>query len=371
MPILYIHGVAIRRPDEAGWDAVSPFLTGLDWASVERQLREHIAPVLNQNPESVSIQEIFWGDLGGSPLLPDSPEEKTEALPDPADLSPQVLADLLEGHLRQVAPLMAWPQAIAAAEATAADPLTRQAWLELPAAAQWEALQRSAEQRLHEEWERAHSGERRPLFALLRRDIRRYVMGSMLRMRGPLEDFMPYFMGDVLGYPLQRGTAENPGPIPQQVLAELRRAHQLKQQTGEPIVVLTHSMGGQILYDALATYAPACPDLQGLQVDFWAAAASQLSLYASLNLYAEPTPPAGIMPPLSNLGYLWNLWSPADLLSFQAFPAIPEAADIRLPLTEDIMKAHLAYITTPLFYELLAAKLRARLTLTSTAAQTG
>ena len=120
-------------------------------------------------------------------------------------------------------------------------------------------------------------------------------MHRVTELRSPLEGFLPYFMGDLLRYLSARGTPEQPGPIPQRVLAALERLQAAKQDNGEPIVILTHSMGGQLMYDALSAFAPARPSLRDLQVDAWCASASQLGLFAGLGLFLTPTAPDGTL----------------------------------------------------------------------------
>lgn len=358
MPILYIHGVAIREEDKNGWDEVRTFLQGINWESVEGRLRQYIAPVLNpQHPESVVIQEGYWGDLGASPKLPPVRDETLS----PAQLTPAALADALEDALRPVTPMQTWPQLIQAVWEAAHDSNLRQSWLNLPAEGQWAALQKATEAHLHQEWAKSHPLQPWPLLAQLRQDIHVHLMQRVKHLRGPLESFLPYFMGDILDYLLKRGTPQEPGPIPARMLGHLKQLQAIKEQTGEPIIVLTHSMGGQIMYDTLSTFAPAQPDLKDLRVDFWGAAASQLGLFASLNLFVQPTTPQGTLSPLPNLSYLWNAWSPTDLLSFQANPYIPEAHDIAMSLTDDAFKAHIEYIISPLFYEIFASKIGVRL----------
>ena len=80
----------------------------------------------------------------------------------------------------------------------------------------------------------------------------------LLEARGPLNLMVSTFLGDIIVYLLQRGTATDPGPIPRRLLSGLRAARRASvDRGGEPIVLLTHSMGGQIAYDTLTTFLPA------------------------------------------------------------------------------------------------------------------
>ena len=358
MPILYVHGVGIREGGQQGSNEARLLLKGIDWPSVQGRLRQWIAPVLNPaEPAKVLIEEAYWGDLGASPLLP----KPDDILPVPSQLSATELAEQLEAQLRRVMPMRAWPEVIQAVWNVASNQTLRQAWDELPAAQQWDALQRSTEGELHRQWSLKHPLLPWPWLAQWRQDIHVHLMQRVTHLRGPMESFLPYFMGDILEYLLRRGTPQHLGPIPELMLGHLSDMQKIKRQTGEPIVVLTHSMGGQLMYDALSAYAPAQADLEDLKVDFWCAAASQLGLFASLNLFVQHTSPQGSLPPLGNLDYLWNVWSPTDLLSFQSGGAIPHAHDISMSLTGDAFRAHIEYIISPLFFEIFASKLQVRL----------
>lgn len=356
MPIVYVHGVAVRDRGEAGYEAVQPFLTGLDWPDVEPRLRQYLAPVLSDSPEGVRIVEAFWGDLGAAPQLLDPVAD--EVSPDPAALTPAALAQELEERVCDALPLHTWPQAIQIARAVARSKTWRAVWACLPTPQErWSELLDLTESELR----RHHAAGAWPLLAVLGKDLHSQLLRRVRHLRGPVEAFLPYFVGDVLDYPLRRGTPQKPGPIPQRLMEALREAQTIKQQTGEPIVLLSHSMGSQLIYDVLSAYTPACPALRDLKIDFWASAGGQLGLFAGLRLFTQPPQADHRMPPLSNLDFLWNVWSPADVLSFQAAPTIPEARDISMPLTDDPLRAHMAYITTPLFYEILASKLAAEL----------
>lgn len=358
MPILYIHGVGIREGLHDEEDAMRAVLKGIDWPSVQARLCQYVAPVLNpDHPTEVMIAQAYWGDLGATPVRPAQVDTNIS----PANLTPAALADELEVRLRRFMPMNTWPQVIEVAGLIAGNQDLRASWQTLSEVQQWQALQRTAEADLHKLWREHYPLEPWPWLGEVREDLHPHLMQHVKQLRGPLESFLPYFMGDILDYLLRRGSPQCPGAIPQRILNALIHMQEIKASTGEPIVVLTHSMGGQLLYDALSAFAPAQENLKHIQVDFWVAAASQLGLFASLNLFLEPTSAQGTLPPLQNLGYLWNVWSPTDLLSFQAAGALPNAHDIAMSLTDDAFQAHIEYIISPLFYQMFASKVRVSL----------
>ena len=353
MPILYIHGIAVREEGEHGWSAVRPFVQRVAWSDVEAKLREYVAPVLRpEKPEDVLLEQVYWGDLGVQPVPPPEPA----APPAPADLDPDALAERLEGQVRREIPVQAWPELIEAVWATAHDQDLRAHWQTLEPGEQWNALQQATETELHRRWHEAHPLRVWPWLQQFRQIFRSDLMHRVTELRSPLEGFLPYFMGDLLRYLSARGTPEQPGPIPQRVLAALERLQAAKQENGEPIVILTHSMGGQLMYDALSAFAPARPSLRDLQVDAWCASASQLGLFAGLGLFLTPTAPDGTLDKPANVTHLWNVWSPTDLLSYPASRTVRGAQDAALALTNDALRAHAEYLVSPDFYRALASK---------------
>jgi dienelactone hydrolase len=67
------------------------------------------------------------------------------------------------------------------------------------------------------------------------------------------------FVGDVFKYLQNSGKVGDEGPIVKIVSDAFRNADEIRRKTKEPLVILGHSMGGNIAYDIL-THFP--PDLQ-------------------------------------------------------------------------------------------------------------
>jgi esterase/lipase superfamily enzyme len=59
-----------------------------------------------------------------------------------------------------------------------------------------------------------------------------------------------------------------------------------KERNGEPLVVLSHSMGGQLIWDAVTWLLPRAEDMRDLQIDFWCAAARQVGFFEEAKLFA-------------------------------------------------------------------------------------
>jgi hypothetical protein len=182
-------------------------------------------------------------------------------------------------------------------------------------------------------------------------------------LRQPLNTFVSAFFGDVFVYLRVRGIAAQPGEIPQRLLAKLTLAHQhARSRGGEPLVVLSHSMGGQIVYDAVTHFLPGHPALQHLRIDFWCATASQVGFFEELKLflasdthYKIGTP---VPFPVAHLGVWWNVWDHNDFLSYTVKDIIAQVDDGPYDSGMSLLTAHGGYLQRPSFYHALAHKLR-------------
>lgn len=175
------------------------------------------------------------------------------------------------------------------------------------------------------------------------------TVASLDLYRSSLHQNFARFIGDVFVYLQRRGPKETPGPIIRTVRDTIATAHE--RNPSEPMIVVTHSMGGNIVYDLLTFYAPE------LKVDIWVSVASQIGFFEEMKIFqASDTAVQGPdkVNTLPKLKVWMNVYDPADILAFKTAP-IFNAAKIDLPfLTGDsALKAHGAYFKRPSFYRLL------------------
>ncbi|MBO0950129.1 hypothetical protein [Fibrella forsythiae] len=194
-----------------------------------------------------------------------------------------------------------------------------------------------------------------------------YALTRVLnQVRPKLNRGVMLFFGDVFTYLEGRGTPKQPGPIMQRLLDALLEARTLQQhRDGEPIVLLSHSMGGQIVYDALTHFLPNMPAFQDVKVDFWCATASQVGVFEEMKLFAESSPAYSLalgnkvpLPPAAHLGHWWNVWDPNDYLSYTAKPIFVDIDDEPYSSGMSVVQAHGGYLQQPSFYRKFAEKLR-------------
>jgi hypothetical protein len=400
MPIIFVHGVA-TRDQNASRQRVEPFL------------KRYIAPEIAADPDHVKLFFPYWGNVGAgfawdgisrprssifgmggetealpseraialaafshslaelpvsnrdntatgglAPAGPNSAGDVTGPLPRLKDLTPEQLSDVI------ATVILSQPQAdeqqqiqiilVADAVVHAPNTFTKLARC-LDTQSELTLLQQLIldSDRLGETLNRSVG---LPGFVATR---------VLTEVRRPLNDFVTLFFGDVFKYLNARGNASALGEIPQIVLAELDEAIAIQQRTGEPIVVLSHSMGGQIVYDLVTHFLPNLPQYQNARIDFWCATASQVGFFEELKLFLESKEEfsrnAGNLvphPDCIHLGHWWNVWDPNDFISYSAKDIIADVDDAAYDSGMGAIRAHGGYLERPSFFWSFAEKIK-------------
>jgi hypothetical protein len=179
------------------------------------------------------------------------------------------------------------------------------------------------------------------------------------------------FLGDIFAYLNSRGTPSDPGEIPKRLLAGLKEARKDQlERDNEPIVVFSHSMGGQIVYDIVTGFLPALAraggEFAGIRIDFWNATASQVGFFEELKLFLASSPDYSLannnrapFPSSDYLGNWWNVWDSNDFISFTAARVFDGVDDEEFRTGMFALEAHSGYLQRPSFYRRFAEKLSA------------
>lgn len=416
MPIVYVHGVANR--EQRGYQE--------GFASITTYLRRYVAEAISDDPDGVRIVDGFWGDLGAtfawdgasrpaSPLLGMGPETVPDVqrintyaeFRDPlrpisaglstsapstggliaagadqggagqrlSDLPPEALSDLMAALLTSMAregdDLEA---AIIAADELAWDPAFRAELAALSPEAEHERFAAAVEARTSAAdgllgqgapWlarlgdrvtEALDYGAKAPGWAASR---------VLMEARKPLNALATLFIGDVFAFLDDRQGRSRKAAILDRVLSRLREAKEDSEaRGGEPIVVLSHSMGGQIVYEMVSHVLPnGTATDRGIHVDFWCATASQVGLFEELKLFSASRPEHSkqsntkVPFPAANLGAWWNVWDSNDVLSFTVKQIFDGVDDEEFDGGLSIVSAHGGYLARPTFYRKLAKKI--------------
>ncbi len=407
MPVLYIHGVNTRSRD--GFFALKPYL------------ERHVAPAISDDHGGVVIDDLYWGDLAAvfawdgesrprSRLLGQGAESSTatgdllanstwdgvlKRIPSTGrptststlisgstgaaattirlkDLSPDEMSNYLALLLPSVISDPAQrAEVILRADDLAHDPGFRTA---IAAAPTPEAERELLLSRLQPSAGLVGMGVRTWITDLgerldesLRRasDLPGFAIATVAgELRRPLNDFVSVFLGDVLVYLNTRGTPASPGPIQERLLSKLGElAANAASRKNEPLVLLSHSMGGQLVYDALTSFVPDRPELSGLHVDFWCATASQVGFFEEMKLFLASRPAYRKGKPVPfppHLGAWWNVWDFSDFVSYTVRDIVEGVDDGNFDSGMSLMSAHGGYLQCPSFYRRFAGKLVAR-----------
>lgn len=363
MPVLFVHGVAVRNEDDPQFSVVERLTRGAEWPVVEELLRTHVAPELNRaDPDAVDIARVYWGDLGARPADDPALEADAEQARSGPVVTPEDLGEELQRALTARLPRALWPAAVRAVWSVVglpsvhdelADTLARHEGTLTDGKPEW--LDALIEERLVREAPELAGGLgpiAADILAQGQRGVRRWMVG----IRRPIEAVTPFFVGDVLTYMSVRGLPGSPGPVLERTLEGLDRSAEIAAATGEPLVVLTHSMGGQIMYDALTAFGDTVAG-GDLHVDLWCAAGGQLGVFADVGVLLDPGEHQ--VPLGGRVGYLWNAWSASDVLSFPAEGRVPAAHDTDFGFSGTPAANHMAYLREPDFYRTLAAMVAA------------
>lgn len=332
MPIVFVHGVSSRKDENSD----------RNWNKIEENLRKYVAPVLLKpsDADNITILEAFWGDLS-VPLK----QGKRLSMPDDKRV------------LKLIKQKGSWLSRKIKEFEKLPNPEKAKFLLELV------------------------SETRKKL-----RDLHGYLFGRIVDpLRKPLNESVTLFLGDIFFYLSKRGTAEQPGAITKQLLDKLIEAHNSKIKEEEPLIVFSHSMGGQLVYDMVSYYLPKMSEMhpnepyKNIYIDFWCAAASQVGLFKEMqvfkqdddgsstenkqkfleldlgrkfwdypNSYKEPINKVDF--PSQHLEIWWNLWDDSDYLSFTVEPFVNEVFDDLYDSGKSPAHSHTSHFDDPDFY---------------------
>lgn len=309
MPILFVHGVSSRI--ENGHTQT--------WTTIRNNLKNIVAPVISKdgNGDNVWIEEAYWGDdsVDFGALMLSLPSSKTIQ---------EMASQKGSWGKRKLQKFKDSPDKLKFAQ----DFLSR-----IP----------------YKIWT----------------DTGRRFTRALDPFRTKLNMETTLFLGDIFFYLSRRGEVNSLGGITEELLSKLKEAHQNKlERDNEPLIVVSHSMGGQLVYDMVTYYLPEIvkipqyQDYQEIYIDFWVAAASQVGLFKEMKVFKEDINSnlASIPVPFpsKHLGIWWNLWDCTDYLSFTVKPFVEEVFDDMYDSGDPATTAHTAHFNDQDFYEELA-----------------
>lgn len=403
MPLVFVHGVAVRRSgtaqEQQAEEARNAALRHIAFA-------DQVRP-----PARLHIENPFWGDLGATfawnlaSVPGHHPPPTTETLP-PGRTPP--------GHpLLTLARNTALPHAVNTALAAAwntrpaphnRDALTRiaariiacaeanpePAWLPtvrtddalikrlLQEASRWQSPEEAGTEttplpeeslKAARDWLRAGAKQLARTGNTLWHHLQNHTTSRIGDLSRPLIDALRpaataaigRFLGDVLVYLNQRGTPEQPGPIIQRITTAIETARQHRTPEDNRLYLMGHSMGGNILYDILTAYRPDIPCDLLITVGSQVGLLEELKLFRNSNPNTGATHPARHVPRPRNIAHWINLFDPTDVLGFRIQAIFTDVTDCPLDTDTLPLLSHNLYFQQPRFYARLRTHINAAL----------
>ena len=383
MPIVFVHGVATRKG--AAYEAATRVRTAL--------IRSFLLPSLYLDVDKVKFWNPYWGDNAADfawnhASLPRGNEEKFgpgDALPalllsemwqEEVLVPDRIVLGIARRSMADAIDIL-WATAFEHASDTELSALADLAVQAMMLAKREPAVgwvnTASDDQEFLQELARELTaasltvseetlGPRRS-FLRLREGLGRIarVAGRMTStvavdsLRMSINQSASMFIGDILVYLRQRETAGMNGAISKIIADDLDRAARARDSHDPTLVVIAHSMGGNIVYDLFSNLRT------DLSCEVLLTVGSQVGVFAELGLFPAVAPASdpseSRVPELTNVTRWINVFDPNDVLAFIVGSIFEGAEDYRYSTGYSILAAHSGYFVRPSFYDRLATRL--------------
>jgi hypothetical protein len=165
------------------------------------------------------------------------------------------------------------------------------------------------------------------------------------------------FMGDVFIYMNARGKADDLETIVGIVGADVQKAAAARKPGDNRLILVGHSMGGNILYDILTSFLP------DIEVDALVTVGAQVGLFEELRLFAASQATAAGSPPPKvkrppRVKHWINIYDSADPLGFATEKIFEGVKDHSFVTGENILSSHGSYFDRTTFHQRLNVRLR-------------
>jgi hypothetical protein len=161
------------------------------------------------------------------------------------------------------------------------------------------------------------------------------------------------FIGDIFVYLKTRDEALG-GPIVGEVKGAFERAAKARNADDSKLIVVAHSMGGNISYDVLTSFAP------DIQVDLFLTVGSQVGLFEELKLFKNSNPALqapSLVPKPPNIKKWINVMDLTDVLAYSTARIFENSLDTKIDNHVPVWSAHSMYFYQPTFHQRLEARL--------------
>ncbi|WP_433971405.1 hypothetical protein [Tunturiibacter lichenicola] len=386
MPLVFVHGVNVRKT--ANYEASQ--------ASRNELFRKYALRAICANPAAAIIENPYWGQFGANARwrLASLPSEGYESFGQRDSIYEQILEDAgsdVQANsedqtllaIARISLVRAVDCLWRAAACTDLDEPTAKALAEFSELAieycgsnspvDWLEQVRNDNEfvekllRNVEEWKSqpalvetfgigaimAHL--KTATFQISQRAARMLVNPAVRKARPWVNGKIAIFLGDVFVY-LKDRDMEGGGKILNTVRGSLRRAHEARAEGDDKLVVIAHSMGGNIVYDILSHFDP------DVQVDLFLTVGSQVGMFEELKLFKSSDDNIGIpskVPLPHNIKRWINVIDPNDLLAYSTRRIFDGSVDFTFDSHTPVWSAHTTYLASPVFHQRLQHRISA------------
>jgi hypothetical protein len=179
---------------------------------------------------------------------------------------------------------------------------------------------------------------------------------SLLAARRAGSELAARFLGDIFVYLKYRDTNGIPGDIVKEVIEKIEQGVAAKTTDDPYLIIVAHSMGGEVVWDILTHYRT------DVECDVLLTVGSQVGLFQELRLLKKefpdsPKPKQKIDPP-ANIKNWINIFDPSDLLGFACGEIFNRVHDHVYDTGKILVGAHTTYFDRPTFHYRLGERLK-------------
>jgi hypothetical protein len=166
------------------------------------------------------------------------------------------------------------------------------------------------------------------------------------------------FLGDVMTYLVQRDKQGIDSPILKEISGALDQAVQAKKPgQDDKLIIVAHSMGGNICYDILSAFRP------DIEVDLFVTVGSQVGFFEELKLLkasnpAIPSSTTKLVNRPASIKRWINVYNPVDVLAFAVERIFAGTRDYIFDGGTHALGAHSIYFYRPTFHQRLRERMR-------------
>lgn len=173
-------------------------------------------------------------------------------------------------------------------------------------------------------------------------------------VRPSLSALLGRFFGDIFVYLKQREELGEQGDILKTVLAAFDKANQSRKEGDSKLIIVAHSMGGNIMYDILTHYRP------GVQCDLFVTVGAQVSLFEEIKLFKASDPhlrkPSRVARP-GNVVHWINVFDLTDIFGFTDKNIFDGVNNFQFDNDTLPVLSHSLYFVRPRFHERLRVRI--------------